>query len=222
MGRPSRNLDRALLAAGRRLFPERGCAGLAVREVAQAAGVNLGMFHYHFRSREAFVRAVMQQAYEEMFASLALELDARAGTLAALRAAMAVLGHFVRDNRAFVARILADAMGGEACAREFLKENVPRHLEVLRALVERGQREGVLLPLAMPQALAICAGSVLAPIVFAAAAGGAGGVGRARARGLEAALLTDAAIAERIARAIAAISAPGARARRTPGRREAA
>ena len=37
--RPSRNLDRALLAAGQELFPSRGCAGLTVREVADAAGV---------------------------------------------------------------------------------------------------------------------------------------------------------------------------------------
>ena len=58
--RPSRNLDRALLAAGRELFPSRGCPGLTVREVAEAAGVNLGMFHYHFKSREAFLRALLQ------------------------------------------------------------------------------------------------------------------------------------------------------------------
>jgi len=41
MPRPSRNLDRALLAAGRSLFPDRGCAALSVREVADAAGVSV-------------------------------------------------------------------------------------------------------------------------------------------------------------------------------------
>ena len=75
MPRPSRNLDHALLAAGRELFPERGCAALSVREVADAAGVNLGMFHYHFKSRDVFLRSLMQQAYEEMFTRLTAELS---------------------------------------------------------------------------------------------------------------------------------------------------
>ena len=70
MPRPSRNLDRALLAAGRELFPARGCAGLSVREVADAAGVNLGMFHYHFKSREAFLRALLQSVYEDLSSEL--------------------------------------------------------------------------------------------------------------------------------------------------------
>ncbi len=74
MARPSRNLDRALLAAGSELFPVHGCAGLTIRQVADAAGVNIGMFHYHFGSREAFLRALLQQTYEGMFADLRLEI----------------------------------------------------------------------------------------------------------------------------------------------------
>jgi len=64
MPRPSRNLDRALLAAGRALLPARGCSGLSIREVAEAANVNLGMFHYHFKTREAFLRTLLQSMYE--------------------------------------------------------------------------------------------------------------------------------------------------------------
>jgi AcrR family transcriptional regulator len=33
------------------LLPQTGCAGLSVRKVAERAGINLGMFHYHFKSR---------------------------------------------------------------------------------------------------------------------------------------------------------------------------
>src|SRR3954470_25078628 len=117
MPRPSRNLDRALIAAGRELFPARGCAGLSVREVAEAAGVNLGMFHYHFKSREAFLRAVMQVGYEEMFGRLTLESSRDGTTEDRLRYALATIARFLRDNRRFIARLLADALNGEACAR---------------------------------------------------------------------------------------------------------
>src|SRR6185503_11073127 len=142
--RPSRNLDRALLAAGRELLPHRGCAGLSVREVADAAGVNLGMFHYHFKSREAFLRALLQSMYEEMYSQLTYEADARHGPLEALRAAMRFMGRFVRANRPMLSRVLGDALCGDPLALEFLRNNFPRHLGLMLQLIEAGQAEGVL------------------------------------------------------------------------------
>ena len=85
MPRPSRHLDRALLAAGRELLPALGCSGLTIRQVAEAAGVNIGMFHYHFRTRDVFLRAVMQSAYEEMFSQLPSGIPAEATATAHLR-----------------------------------------------------------------------------------------------------------------------------------------
>src|SRR2546423_12744118 len=102
MPRPSRNLDRALLAAGRELLASRGCAGLSIREVADAADVNLGMFHYHFKTREAFLRTLLQHTYEEMFGVLVLKGPLEWGPLDGLRAALRVLGRFLRDNRPLI------------------------------------------------------------------------------------------------------------------------
>ena len=55
------------------------------------------MFHYHFGSKEQFVRRLLQQLYDEMFANLELAASARLPG-DALRAALNVLGRFVRDN----------------------------------------------------------------------------------------------------------------------------
>jgi AcrR family transcriptional regulator len=213
MPRPSRNLDQVLLAAGRELLPERGCAGLAVREVAERAGVNLGMFHYHFRTREAFLRAVLQQAYEEMFATLTLEAKADAEPVEGLRAALRVLGRFLRDNRPLLARVLADAMVGEACAREFVRDNLPRHVAVLRRYFLAGRRRGVLRPLAFDQALGFLAGALAMPILAGGAIASSGLVAEPRRRALERGLLGNAAIDERIDLALEALAARGARAR---------
>ena len=209
MPRPSRNLDRALLAAGRELFPFRGCAGLSVREVADAAGVNLGMFHYHFKSREAFLRAVMQHTYEEMFATLTATMqEAGAGddTVASLRRALRVIARFVRDNRAFLGRVLADALSGEACARDFLGDNLPRHLGVLHALVARGQLEGRLAQIPVPQAVATCAGALAMPILFGGALLDMNALAPPLAKVVEASLVSDAGIDQRIELVIRAIS----------------
>lgn len=221
--RPSRNLDRALLAAGRELFPSRGCAGLTVREVADAAGVNLGMFHYHFKSREAFLRALLQSVYEEMFAELQsraqlLDRGAHPGASSTevLRAALQFMGRFVRGNRALLSRILTDAICQDPIAVEFLARNLPRHLAVIMGVIEAGQKEGAFKPLPAPQLLGFCAGSLGMPILF----GGAiaeHDAGSPTARLIEATLLADAALDQRIELAIAAISNPKEPAR--PARR---
>jgi AcrR family transcriptional regulator len=206
--RPSRNLDRALLAAGRALLPRRGCGGLSVREVAEAANVNLGMFHYHFKSRDAFLRALLQSLYEEMFSALVYHADMRLGPREGLRAAMRFLGRFLRDNRPVLARVMSDALCGEPIAVEFLQKNFPRHLGLMRGMVELGQREGVFAPLPMPQVVGFCAGSLAMPIIFGGAVADLGALGPAGSRGLEAALLSDAAIDQRIDLAIDAITLP--------------
>ena len=209
--RPSRNLDRALLAAGRELFPTRGCAGLSVREVAEAAGVNLGMFHYHFRTREAFLRAVLQGVYEDMYTQLVTLSDDSAaafGPVEQLREALRFMGRFVRANRPVLARVLADALCGEAIAIEFLGANAPRHFGVLGALIAAAQAEGRLRAMPVPQAMGVCAGSLAAPILFAGAVLTNGALPAKQARALDAALLSDAALDQRIDLALAALAAP--------------
>jgi AcrR family transcriptional regulator len=210
MPRPSRNLDRALLAAGRELFPRRGCAGLAVREVAEAAGVNLGMFHYHFKSREAFLRALLQSVYDEMYSQLEVIAADRAPQLTALahlRASLRFMGRFVRANRPVLARVLADALCAEPIAVAFVRENFPHHIGVIHALVLAAQAAGEVRALPALQLMAFCAGSVATPILFGGAVADSGEVPRRQARALEDTLLSDAAIDARIDMALGAIAA---------------
>jgi AcrR family transcriptional regulator len=208
MPRPSRHLDRALLAAGRELLPVHGCSGLTVRQVADAAGVNIGMFHYHFRSREAYLRAVMQEAYEEMFSRLTLSIAGDAAASANLRAALRVVGRFVHANRALMGRILADALGGDAISHEFMRDNFPRHLRVILALVVAGQAAGELRKMAPMQAVAFCAGAIGAPILIGGAFAENAPSAPAMQRQIEADVLSVRAIDERIDLAVTALAKP--------------
>lgn len=207
MPRPSRNLDRLLLAAGAALLPHVGCAGLTIRQVCEAAKVNPGMFHYHFGSREAFLRAVMQATYEELFLRLTLETAQGEGALERLRAGLRLMGRFVRDHRRFFARILLDAFGGEAIAREFLRDNLPRHLGVLLGLVALAQQQGRLGPADPRQALGTCAGAIAMPILAGGAIADSGMLAPAAAKALAETLLSDRAIDERIDIVLAGLAA---------------
>ena len=196
MPRPSRNVDALLLKAGRELFPHTGAAGLSVRKVAERAGVNLGMFHYHFGTKDEFVRLLLQQLYDDMFANL--ELAASTGPVVdALRAALCVLGRFVRDHAGLLRRLLVDALSGEPQAGAFLRANVHRHLGVVRRLIEDGQREGVLRRMAPAQALALLAAGVATPLFVAASLRESGLAPPGVATRFAKDVATDAAIAER-------------------------
>ena len=216
--RPSRNLDRALLIAGRELFPARGCAGLTVREVADAAGVNLGMFHYHFKSREAFLRALLQSVYEDLYAELSQramqrrpEAEADPHAIDFLRSALQFMGRFVRANRPLLTRVLIDALGQDPIATEFLDRNMPRHLGLLLSLIQAAQKEGsVRADIPAPQLLGFCAGSLAMPILFGGAVVERGAAGAPVTQLIENALLSDAALDQRIELALAAITRPAA------------
>lgn len=169
MPRPSQQLDQALLRSGRALYPALGCAGLSQRRVAEHAGVAPGMFHYHFASKSAFLRAVLQQLYEELFAGLTAQADEHGPVLERLRATLRTLARFVRAQRPLIVRLATDAANGEAVATEFVRDNMPRHLGLLMRLVAEAQA-GHCLPPGPPLApVAFLMGAVMAPLVVAPA-----------------------------------------------------
>lgn len=205
MPRPSQNVDQRLLDAGLELLPQTGCAGLSVRRLTEHAGVNLGMFHYHFKSKDNFIRAVLQRTYEDMFAALTLEVetDPAASPVHNLRSAVRVLAHFGRRHRHLMVRILADAMAGEALAREFLQANLPRHIAVIGRLIAQAQQRGEFRPAPPPQVLAFIAAGVASPILIGTAMQGDGALPGVTAL-IDEHLLSDAAIEARIDAALRA------------------
>jgi hypothetical protein len=110
--------------------------------------------------------------------------------------------------RPFIARMFTDALSGEACARDFMRENAPRHLGVLQRYIVEGQAAGTLRPIPVPQAIGTCAGALALPILVGGAVAGGAGADPSVASMLEATLLSDAAIDQRIELVLAAISQP--------------
>ena len=190
-----------------------------MRAVAEHAGVNPAMLHYHFGSKDEFLRTLLQQAYEEMFAGLAGQVQVQGPAIERLRAALTALARFARRHRQVLARVWMDAVAGEPVALEFFRRNGPRHIGVLFALLEGARAEGAIAELPPLQRFAFAMGAVLLPIVFVAGLVDAVALAGLPAQAYEAQVLSDAAIAERIDRALAALAEPPAprpRAARAP------
>lgn len=205
MPRPGRNIEAALLRSGRALYPECGSAGLTVRALAEHAGVNLGMFHYHFRSKENFLRQLLQQFYEEMFVPLADRAGDAGAPVERLRAALVFLSQFVRDHQEVLGRVFADASAGEPVAADFLRANAPRHLRLLLALMREAEEAGEIAPLPGMQRFVFTMGAVALPLIVVPRIARLKVAPGLVARQLHKQVTSDAAIAQRVELAIAAL-----------------
>jgi AcrR family transcriptional regulator len=163
MSRPSRNTDQTLIQAGRKLIYRCGLAGLRVREVAEVAGVNLGMFHYYFRTKQEFTHRILKAIYEDFFKAFTLETGREGDPVERLRRALLILGRFLRDNRELVLALIRDVIDGHKPTIEFLKENFFRHATILAHLLEEAQRKGQLKKRPFPTSMAFLASSVAMP-----------------------------------------------------------
>jgi hypothetical protein len=155
-----------------------------------------------------------------MFSTLALEITRDRDPVMNLRAALRVLGRFMRDNRPFLARVFTDALSGEPCAREFLRDNMPRHLGVLQTIVAQGQARGNFIELPFPQVIGLCGGGMVMPILLGGALLESGALAPPMAAVIEQCFLTDAGIDQRIDLGLKALALkPATRTRKTTRKR---
>ncbi len=140
MARPSQNLDQRLTRVGRRHLTRRGSARFSVRELCAEAGVNLGMFHYHFRSKAAFISGLLEEIYNPMFARLNLAAGSGQDPVEKLRSALRVFGGWVTEHRVLLSRLAADLLGGESNVAAFIRTAEVRHIAVMVGLILECQR----------------------------------------------------------------------------------
>lgn len=65
----------AIVEAGRTLFSKKGYAAVGVREIAAYAGVNHGLVHRHFGSKDEVLRAVLQGMFTDIGTLAQTQLD---------------------------------------------------------------------------------------------------------------------------------------------------
>jgi AcrR family transcriptional regulator len=205
MVRPSRHQDADLLHAGVQLYPQCGSAGLSVRRVADAAGVTPSMFHYHFKSKSAFVDALLQQFYDGFLAQLEAEAHAPGEPRERLAHVLALVARLLRQHGGMMRRILMDAESGDPVVMDFLRRNLPRHAHLLLTLTDEAERAGQLLPMAPLTRLSLLMGAVVAPVLLLPRIQALGMAPEDLAGLIDPQVLSDEAIDQRLTLVLAAL-----------------
>jgi AcrR family transcriptional regulator len=150
MTRPSAHLDRKLLAAARAMLPETGLSGLSAREVARRAGVNVGMFHYHFGSKGAFVHRVLEEVYQDFLTSFSEAASGPGSARERLRRVLVAYAHFARRHRTIYSMMMRELLNGNGEMIAFARSNFPIHGGTLMRLMEECRREKAVRDLPAP------------------------------------------------------------------------
>ena len=163
MTRPSKNIDKKLLQAGRELIPVMGISGLKIREVALKAGANLGMFNYHFGTKEKYLEALMIDVYNEFLSDFKLDSEKGKNPLECLRNALIGAGYFIRENRMLIAALLEEILKGNRRIAEFGRKNMTRHVNIIISLVSQCQKEGYIIKTSFLTIAPLLIGAVALP-----------------------------------------------------------
>jgi AcrR family transcriptional regulator len=133
----------ALLAAAAEEFARHGPKGARIQAIVQRAGVNERMIYHHFGSKDGLYAAVLEaqanglvQAWRQII-DTAAELAPYEG----MRTALAGFADAFAARPLMVALTLHEALGGWRTLPLPTPDEVP--FPKLRALYERGQRQGV-------------------------------------------------------------------------------
>lgn len=138
----------ALLAAGTRLFAERGYDGVSVRAIARTAGVNTALISYHFGGKRRLYLAIIGATFTEIVSRIERLADSSKPAPDALRELIAAVGDIAtRRHPYFCTLMLREVLtGGKRLDPEVVAQPA-RVLAAVQRIVERGVREGALRPI---------------------------------------------------------------------------
>ena len=130
-----------LLAAGRRVFEERGYANTRMSDIAKAAGVSHGTVYTWFDDKESLLRALVDDIVTEVFAALAIGDDVPEPEQRMLEANRRYLAAYRRHGR--MLEVVEEAAATDVRYRDALAGVRRDHVGRVTRDIARLQRDGI-------------------------------------------------------------------------------
>jgi AcrR family transcriptional regulator len=130
----------AILAAGKRLFAERGFHGVSVSDLAKEIDLPVGSIYTYFENKESIARTVIEEGWEAFFAELSTAFKAQADPEEKIAALIDRFLPLIFQDVDFIALMLNEGWLGSGLLEklESLAELIGRAVSELSG--KRGQR----------------------------------------------------------------------------------
>lgn len=143
MTRPSKNLDRKMIEASKRIIVEEGVDRLTVRHICEVSDVNMGMFHYHFSSKSNFYVRLIESIYDEFYEFLKIDCVRESrDSLARLRYCLSKMMEFSRNKESLFASLFFEIILKDDDLMREIRKNIERK-HILFQLIEECKTNGI-------------------------------------------------------------------------------
>ncbi|MFA6435120.1 MAG: TetR/AcrR family transcriptional regulator [Elusimicrobiales bacterium] len=166
MARPPSGTDLKLKSAGRKLLQEGGITGLSVRGACRLAGVNTGMFHYYFGSKDEFLKAILKEIYAEFMLNFKAGVSVGGSPRARLKNALVEVGRFARGVRKAAPMLFADLAYGNEEAFVFISGNFTEHIREIAALAEECRPQSAVKDRSVPFVISALVSVMIFPVLM--------------------------------------------------------
>ena len=134
-----------LLAAGTKLFAEKGFAGISIRQIADEAGVNSAMISYYFGGKEGLYEAVITVQYERLLG----KFEEIAALPAPVQEKLHMYAEVIRRNHMEDQPLMARLVQGElssptACMEKVIRKYTARIAKLVSGILREGIQAGQL------------------------------------------------------------------------------
>jgi AcrR family transcriptional regulator len=158
----TRATQRALIAAARPLFAERGYAAVPAEEIVAAAGLTRGALRHHFGDKKALFRAVFEELEGEITDRIAAAITGAGDSWTAATTGLAAFLDACQDPEVMrIALVDAPAVLGWA---DWRAVEADHGLGLITAGLDQAMTEGVL----TPQPVKVLAHLILSAVIEAA------------------------------------------------------
>ncbi len=130
-----------IISVGLGLAKAGGLKGFSLRRLCKEADVNLGVFHYYFKTKDNFNEYMLKKLYGELMAPLNAEC-ARGKGSQNIETILSAIRVFARANRVVLSSLLGEALMGNKKIITFLARNCTVHVRLLYDYVEQAKKRG--------------------------------------------------------------------------------
>lgn len=132
-----------LMAAATPLFAENGYAGVSIREVAAAAGVNSALISYYFGGKEGLYEAVVTSQYEHVIRRFEKIASSTGTPQDKIRMYAEAIRRNHTEDQPFMARLIqGELTSPTSCLENVVKKNTGRIAKIVTGVIQDGMKSG--------------------------------------------------------------------------------
>ncbi|MCL1972853.1 MAG: TetR/AcrR family transcriptional regulator [Endomicrobia bacterium] len=144
MSRPSQNLDQKLIELGKEKIVISGVSNLSVRQICLAAGINLGMFYYYFKTKENYIKELFKSLNHDLTAGWLIEAAKLSTSEQKLKKMLMLHAKMMREQRGMIETIIKDINIFDKMYVEIGKELHDARMKIYSDLINECKNDGYL------------------------------------------------------------------------------